>query len=328
MEQLVINVGNAPDSGTGDTLYEAFSKVNENFTALFGGPVGSNFFNGSFIALTPTPDDIINGITDFGILLNFSPSYNVTMMYDTSLSWLDPRTNSITTGAFRVQDNSNNLVGIYTNSINTYNNQNLNLLSTGTGIVSVTGTFHYEQQLFNYDNGSIDFGSLSTPIDPDGLVNAQAMIDYVTAFTSIYHTDSIISTQDPNTYVLALGGTTKTVTVVVNNSTSTVFNETGATIGQVVISDNIIQAYTGGTDLILKPGLGGTISVSDARISNVAEPVDVKDAVNLQYLNTRMGNLDILANIDITNLTDGSVIVYNNNTQNFETTDVWDAGTY
>ena len=41
MTQQIINLGNGPDTATGDSLYVAFTKTNENFTELYG-IIGSN----------------------------------------------------------------------------------------------------------------------------------------------------------------------------------------------------------------------------------------------------------------------------------------------
>lgn len=314
MERLIINIGASPDSGDGDTLYESFSKVNSNFEFLFSDQQNSNIFNNSYIALTPTSEDILNGVTDFGLLVNLTPSYYVTMMYDSSLPRLDPSTGQIETGAFRVQDSNNALVGLYTNSINTYNNQNLNLISSGTGIVSVTGTFNYEQQVFRYVNGVID---ITDPIDTDALVNAQSMIDYVTAATVANRKDRIVAIDDPTTYVEVISGSEKTVNVVLGSSTIAEFSETSSRIHRVVISDSTIRAI-GSDNLYLQPGFGGFISVSGSRLTDLANPVDATDAVNLQYLNSKFTSLGSFTDVDLSNLQDGSLLIYNIVTSKFE----------
>lgn len=42
MSQYIINVGAAPDDGTGDPLRTAFTKINANFTELYGQCVTVN----------------------------------------------------------------------------------------------------------------------------------------------------------------------------------------------------------------------------------------------------------------------------------------------
>lgn len=329
MERLIIDVGTAPDSGDGDTLYESFSKVNANFDFLFADQENSNVFNSSYIALSPSSDDIINGVTDFGILVNLTPSYYVTMMYDSSLTRLDPVTGQVENGAFRVQDSNNNLVGLYTNSISTYNNQNLNLISSGTGIVSVTGTVNYERQVFTYINGVID---VSSPLDTDALINAQTLIDYVDANNILNQEDRIVAIGDQTTYVEVISGSEKTVNVVLGSNTIAEFSEASSRIHRIVISDSQIRAI-GSDNLIFQPGTGGYISVSNSRITGLANPTDPTDAVNLQYLDSKFVSIGSFTDIDLTNLQDGSLLIYNIATSKFEASTLLekqeiDAGNY
>lgn len=332
MEQLIINVGTSPDSGTGDTINEAFNKVNENFTFLFNGYNLPGNFNSSYISLTPTIDELTNGVTDYGLLINLPSSKYVTIMYDSALPRLDPVTNSIQYGAFRVQDNAGNLAGIYTNSISTYGNQNLNLISSGTGIVSVTGTINYEQQVFNYVNNLIDPTAISTPKDPDALVNAQAMIDYVTAYNITNVPDRIIASDDPTTYVVASSDTTKRVAVIINDSQIAEFTSAGSSFGQILISDNQISSTNAYTDLILNT-VGGNINASSNRITNVGSPVEPYDAVNLSYISELASSIGNFGDVDLQNLVNGSMLIYNLDSGNFEaSTEITiasiDAGTY
>lgn len=328
MEQLIINVGSSPDSNTGDTINEAFNKVNDNFTFLFSKYDLATNFNSSYISLTPPSDEIINGVTDFGLLINLPNSTYITMMYDSALPRLDPVTNSIKYGAFRVQDNTGNLSGIYTNSISTYNNQNLNLLSKGTGIVSVTGTVNYERQVFYYDNNGIDLTKINDPKDPDALINAQAMIDYVNAYNFTNTEDRIVATGDPTTYVATFNDTSKRATIVVDNLQVAEFTTSSSQINKILINDNRISAVGMGNDLILDTELDGNIDVSDNRITNLASPIDAGDAVNLTYLNNITSTIGNLGDVDLTNIADGSLLVYNLTNEKFEATNNIDAGIY
>jgi hypothetical protein len=54
MAQQTINVGSSPNDNTGDTIRNAFSKVNSNFTELYaGGTGGSGGGSGAFTATRP-----------------------------------------------------------------------------------------------------------------------------------------------------------------------------------------------------------------------------------------------------------------------------------
>ena len=45
MAKQIINTGTAPNSGTGDPLRSAFTKINENFTELYDRSVFSGSYN-------------------------------------------------------------------------------------------------------------------------------------------------------------------------------------------------------------------------------------------------------------------------------------------
>jgi hypothetical protein len=241
---------------------------------------------------------------------------------------LNPVTNSITYGAFRVQDGDGDLVGIYTNSISTYNNQNLNLLSTGTGIVTVTGTANYEQQVFHYNNNVIDLSRINTPKDPDALINAQVMMDYVNAYNFTNTEDRISATNDPTTYVATFNDTSKRVTIVIDDTQVAEFTSSSSQINNILISDTTISAIGLNTDLILNTDTGGNVNVSNNRITNVASPIDTGDAVNLAYINDVISSIGNFGDVDLTTIENGSVLVYNLVKSKFESTNNIDAGIY
>lgn len=61
MAKQVINIGSAPNDGTGDPIRTAFIKANENFTELYDGQ-----FSGDYNDLTNQPS-IPTDLTDLGI---------------------------------------------------------------------------------------------------------------------------------------------------------------------------------------------------------------------------------------------------------------------
>lgn len=322
-EQLIIDLGESPDDGTGDTLYEAFTKVNANFGYLFDnqGEIPNNL-----VLLEPTQVEIDSGAYRWGLRVAFPNADSVDLFYDTTLQWLSPVTGTTQLGAFKFEKN-NSLVGIFTNSINTYDNQNLNLLSKGTGLVTVAGTTNYEQQIFHYSSGTIDNDLLLSPKDPDALVNAQSMIDFVTSYHNSNYLEQIVALDNPGTRVVAESDTVDMVQVLVNNQTLAIFTETETQLGRVLITDQIVSEA--GQDLVLNPSLN--VSVSGKRITNVADPIDPYDAVNLRTIDeTALGSI---IGVNLTTAPDGALLVYNLDTQKFEATALLinqeiDAGVY
>jgi hypothetical protein len=153
----------------------------------------------------------------------------------------------------------------------------------------------------------------------------------VAAYNFSATTDKIVADGDPNTYVEVISGSEKTVNVVLGSETVAEFGLAGSRIHRIVISDSKIRAM-GADDLTLQPGFGGNVSASNSRITNVADPIDLQDVVTLQYAISNFLTVDVL-NPDLTNLQDGSVLVYNATTSRFEATTLLikqeiDAGNY
>jgi hypothetical protein len=266
-----------------------------------------------------------------GIEIDRGSEPKARILFDESKTSLDSN------GAFTFTNENGSLLGIYTNSVYTIGDQNLYLLGPdSTGIVSVNYAIDYERQVFPYDNqGKITESGLSIPIDPDALVNAQALIDYMNSYFQYnlvagLDVFQIKATDDPNTKVIAEADLEKQVRVLINNVEVAKFTEEQTELVTVLISDKITTPVD--TDLILEPG--ANVSVSDKRIVNLADPIDDTDAVNKQYLNQTLENqLGILLGIDTTNLPSGSMLVYDADLGKFvaETVlnnQIIDAGTY
>lgn len=61
MAKQTINIGTSPNKGDGDPLRTAFTKINENFTELYTGPV--TYTQEELDALTPTEGMLVYNIT-------------------------------------------------------------------------------------------------------------------------------------------------------------------------------------------------------------------------------------------------------------------------
>jgi hypothetical protein len=84
-----------------------------------------------------------------GIRIDRGTEPYVELVWDENLLSRDPDTNINLPGTFKFTTSSNELIPIATNSINTFGG-NLALISTGAGIITVTGTADYEQRILNY----------------------------------------------------------------------------------------------------------------------------------------------------------------------------------
>ena len=174
-------VGNLTVGGELTSINSTNLDIEDNIITLNKGEVGAGVTLGT------------SGISiDRGIL----PSAQ--LLYDESVTWFDSQSYTLTGGAFTFTTSEGNTVGIVTNSISTYYNNDLVLLGTGTGKVTVTGTIDYEKQLFLYTGQYISYNSatvdhLANPLDSDALVNVKALQDYVRSFNLYNWQDRIVS---------------------------------------------------------------------------------------------------------------------------------------
>ena len=79
---------------------------------------------------------------------NFLDTY---VVFDENITWRDPDTETTITGGFVLKDDNGGLVGLRTNSIST-GGGDLYLINSGTGVISVTGTTNYEQNVTDDDD--------------------------------------------------------------------------------------------------------------------------------------------------------------------------------
>ena len=112
------------------------------------------------------------GAGSSGIQISRGSRPDAFLVFDEAKSWLDTQTATIRSGLFVLKNESDELMGLRTNSITT-EGFDLNLIGTGTAVVNVTGTVNYEEQVLDYSAPGLP------PIDPDIIPNIKAVTDYV-----------------------------------------------------------------------------------------------------------------------------------------------------
>jgi hypothetical protein len=119
-----------------------------------------------------------------GISVDRGTLPNIDIFVDDSVYHYDPTTATSVKGTVVFKNDNGALVGIRTNSINT-NGGNLALINSGTGIVTVTGTNNYEQQVWDYSDWNQGLtpspvtGVLKLRSDPNVLTTAKSVKEYV-----------------------------------------------------------------------------------------------------------------------------------------------------
>lgn len=95
-----------------------------------------------------------------GIRIDRGTEPYIEFVWDENLLSRDPSTGVNLPGTFKFVNSDNELTPIATNSINSFGG-NLALISTGAGIITVTGTADYEQRILDYSKLNIIFDLLS-----------------------------------------------------------------------------------------------------------------------------------------------------------------------
>jgi len=134
-------------------------------------------------------------------------------------------------------------------------------VSTGSGVITVTGTTDYEESIFDYDgSGNI----LGTTIDDDNIPNTKALVDYVS-----YTLENIFQPriEEGDTYVEALDfddtGNPSLVQIGVDNSPVAEFYADRFETGDLRFQDNTITLFSSNENLVLDSPGTGTVQIKD-----------------------------------------------------------------
>jgi len=168
------------------------------------------------------------------------------------------------TGAFRFQDINGDIMPITTNSINA---ESTLYITTPASVINVAGTVNYERNVFNYTFDAVQNDFIITDpgggptLQADGLVNAKAVVDYVTYSQSnllqpgIEDGDTSVRTKDFDTTAVE-----STVEITVDGTLIANAYSNRFEVGDIKIQDNEISTTTSNQSLKLSaPGVGSVI---------------------------------------------------------------------
>ena len=207
------------------------------------------------------------GITlgEAGIRIERGSLADVQFLFNESIVWNDPVSNTTKTGAFVLKDESGGNIGLECRSIST-GGGDLFLINSGSGVISVSGTNNYENQV----------------TDDDHIPNLKKVTDDIASALATYNINRIRS-GDPNipssfTDVVTFdddGVSTSTVTVRVDGTIGAIFYEDRAEIKDIRITGTTIETTVSSSDLVLSaPGTGSVVIDDQLQIKATPGPDD------------------------------------------------------
>lgn len=198
-----------------------------------------------------------NGISldEAGIQINRGTFVDVRFVFDEDITYTDPVSETLNQGAFTFKDVNGSIIGIQTNAIDTAGGD-LYLINSGIGVISVTGTNNYENQI----------------VDDDHIPNKKYVDDFVTtSLTSIFQkriedgtaSKSFVEVDDFETT-----GNASSITVAVDGIITATFTNQETNIHDLRISGNQIEPTISNQDLVLSaPGTGSVVVNDIMRLS-------------------------------------------------------------
>ena len=170
-----------------------------------------------------------------GIQIDRGSLTDALLVFDEDISFNDPITQTVKSGTFVLKTADNAIIGLRTNAITTAGGE-LFLINSGTGVISVSGTADYENQV----------------TDDDDIPNKKYVDDTVTTgiqtitIQSIQRGDSAL-----NLYDSGLDAGVSAFRVSIDGTEVALFKSGSTEIEDIVFENNTISTVTSATDLTL-----------------------------------------------------------------------------
>jgi len=210
--------GNLQVAGTQTTVNSTNLDITDNIIVLNKGETGS-------------------GVTEntSGIEIDRGTLSDAQIIFDETVSFNDPITQTVKPGTFVFKTKDNNIIGLRTNAIST-GGGDLYLINSGTGVISVSGTNNYEVQV----------------VDDDDVPNKKYVDDAITTgiqtitIQSIARGDSNLTLFDES-----IDGGISALKISIDGAEVAQFKKNTTEIEDIVFQDNTISTLTSATDLTL-----------------------------------------------------------------------------
>ena len=183
-------------------------------------------------------------------------------VFDESVTWNDPVTQTVKTGGFKLRDTNGSNIGLEVRSIST-GGGDLYLINTGTGVISVSGTNSYENQVTDDDdipNKKYVDVQIAAQV---AAADFQKIRDGSSSFTQVVVAD-FESTSQPSVAAITVDG---------NNHVNFFDNRTE--LHDLRIRDSRIETTVSSADLVLSaPGTGSVVIDDQLQILTTPSPDD------------------------------------------------------
>jgi len=230
----VVVTGNLVVSGEVTTVDTTNMSIQDNLIDLNNGETGAGVTGP-------------NGEQYAGFRIDRGSLEDSFLVFDETENWYDPLTGTIQNGLWAFRYNTGVPIGIKTNSIDT-GGGDLGLINAGTGVITVTGTNNYEDQV----------------VDDDVIPNKKYVDDTIqnviisTYQDKIEENDTRIEVSDFETT-----GSISVADIFVNNINVAKFADNFVDIFDIRFTENKIESTKSNDDLTLSaPGVG-TVKVDD-----------------------------------------------------------------
>lgn len=227
--------GNLLVQGTTTTVNSSQVTIKDNIIELNSGETGSGISISS---------------RESGLRIDRGSFVDAFFVFNETISWTNPITGGLSQGAFVFRNDSDSLVGIRTNSITT-GGGSLFLINQGTGIVSVSGTVDYEQNV----------------IDDDTLTNKKYVDDaIVEAFATVLLSqigDGIITPTTVRASDQETTGNPSVVEVNIDDTNVANFYINRFELDKIRIQGTRIETIPSNEDLILAAPGTGVVKIDD-----------------------------------------------------------------
>ena len=208
-----------------------------------------------------------------GIQIDRGSVSDAQILFDESITWQDPVSQTSVNGAFHLKLANGNTVGLRTTAIDTAGG-NLYLINSGTGVISVNGASNYERNVFEYipatNTINLAGGAYNGAEDPDFIPNAKGVIDYITSYFAGVFQARIAEGVITPTFVEAddfeVTGSASVVKVGVDNNLVAEFYNDRLELTDLKIEGTKIETLNSNADIELRTWGTGSVVVDDTLV--------------------------------------------------------------